>query len=107
MKSPWVWIVAFILLIWFFSEDKKVANSPAYEPYASEIESEPIQSYTPPETFGGYPCTGDCSGHEAGYNWAEENGVNNPDDCGGNSDSFIEGCQTYAEEQQSTEEIPE
>ena len=108
MKSPWVWVVGFILLIWFFSEDKKVANSPAaYEPYASESQSEPIQSYSPPATFGGNPCTGDCSGHEAGYNWAEDNGINNPDDCGGNSDSFIEGCQTYAEEQGADSGSPE
>jgi len=48
--------------------------------------------------FMGYPCTEDCSGHEAGYEWAEEQGITDPDDCGGNSDSFIEGCQAYAEE---------
>lgn len=40
------------------------------------------------------------TGHDAGYQWAEDNGVEDPDDCDGNSDSFIEGCQTYAEEQQ-------
>lgn len=44
------------------------------------------------------------SGHEAGRNWAEEKGIDDPDDCGGNSDSFIEGCQEYAEEQQEEEE---
>ena len=43
-------------------------------------------------------CTDDCSGHEAGYQWAEGNGVTDPDDCGGNSQSFIEGCLAYAEE---------
>lgn len=51
-------------------------------------------------TFHGYPCTQDCSGHEAGYEWAEENDITDPDDCGGRSDSFIEGCQAYAEESQ-------
>ncbi len=40
------------------------------------------------------------SGHDAGYQWAEDNGVEDPDDCDGNSNSFIEGCQTYAEEQE-------
>lgn len=49
-------------------------------------------------TFGGYPCTQDCSGHEAGYDWAAENGIDDPYDCGGNSQSFIEGCMVYAEE---------
>jgi hypothetical protein len=51
--------------------------------------------------FMGYPCTVDCSGHEAGYEWAEEHDIDDPDDCGGNSDSFIEGCQAYAEERQT------
>lgn len=45
----------------------------------------------------GKPCTEDCSGHEAGYQWAEEMGIDNPDDCGGNSQSFVEGCEAYAE----------
>lgn len=51
-----------------------------------------------PQTFNGYLCTVDCSGHEAGYEWAEEHGITDSDDCGGNSQSFIEGCQSYAEE---------
>jgi len=50
------------------------------------------------QTFHGYDCTEDCSGHEAGYDWAEEKGITDPDDCGGNSNSFIEGCRAYAEE---------
>lgn len=33
--------------------------------------------------FHGYPCTQDCSGHRAGYEWAERKGVTDPDDCGG------------------------
>lgn len=49
-------------------------------------------------TFRGYDCTVDCSGHEAGYNWAEERGITDPDNCGGRSQSFIEGCIAYAEE---------
>ena len=53
--------------------------------------------------FHGYPCTDDCSGHEAGYNWAEKKSIENPDDCDGNSNSFIEGCKAYAIEQQETE----
>lgn len=48
-----------------------------------------------------YGCTTDCSGHDAGWEWAEENGVSDPDDCGGNSLSFEEGCIAYAEEQQA------
>ncbi len=51
-----------------------------------------------PMTFMGDPCTSDCSGHEAGYAWAEENDITDPDDCDGNSNSFIEGCESFAEE---------
>jgi hypothetical protein len=54
------------------------------------------------QTFHGDPCTDDCSGHEAGYNWAERHNIEDPDDCGGNSNSFIEGCQTYATEHQES-----
>lgn len=54
--------------------------------------------------FHGYPCTQDCSGHEAGYEWAETNDITDPEDCGGNSNSFIEGCQAYAEEMGEEEE---
>ena len=52
------------------------------------------------QEFYGYDCTDDCSGHMAGYEWAEENGITDPDHCGGNSNSFIEGCIAYAEEYQ-------
>lgn len=69
----------------------------------------PPQSNNPPITppnqnpslmFKGYTCTIDCSGHEAGYDWAEDHDINDPDDCTGNSESFIEGCRAYTEEQQ-------
>jgi hypothetical protein len=52
----------------------------------------------PAQSFGAYHCTQDCSGHEAGYDWAEENGIEDVSDCGGNSNSFIEGCEEYVEE---------
>jgi hypothetical protein len=38
------------------------------------------------------------SGHDAGYQWAAEHGIEHPDECSGNSDSFIEGCEEYAQE---------
>ncbi|MCX6793401.1 MAG: hypothetical protein NTY12_05290 [Candidatus Falkowbacteria bacterium] len=50
------------------------------------------------EYFNGYECTDDCSGHEAGYDWADEKGIDDVDDCGGNSQSFIEGCESYVED---------
>lgn len=55
------------------------------------------------ESFHGYRCTHDCSGHEAGYEWAERHGITDPSDCGGRSQSFIEGCEAWAEEHPADE----
>ena len=51
------------------------------------------------KTFHGYTCTDDCSGHKAGYNWAARKGLTSEDQCGGRSNSFIEGCLAYVREQ--------
>lgn len=56
------------------------------------------ENYTSYESFGDYDCTEDCSGHEAGYDWAEENDIYDEYDCDGNSNSFNEGCLSYVEE---------
>jgi len=52
----------------------------------------------------------DGSGHDAGFQWAEENGIDDPAECGGNSVSFIEGCEEYANtvspESDPSEEMP-
>jgi len=55
-----------------------------------------------PSTLQGYDCTVDCSGHEAGYDWAEEHGIADGDDCDvagedSNSPSFAEGCHAYVD----------
>ena len=57
------------------------------------------------EDFKGYPCTEDCSGHEAGYEWAERNDIDDEFDCGGNSNSCIEGCQAFVEEQEENKRL--
>jgi hypothetical protein len=51
------------------------------------------------KTFYGYDCKGDCSGHVAGYNWASNKNVSDFSECGGNSNSFIEGCYAYVQGQ--------
>lgn len=56
------------------------------------------------QEFHNYPCTDDCSGHEAGYEWAQRKSIDDVDDCSGNSNSFIEGCQAYVEEEHQDEE---
>jgi hypothetical protein len=55
-------------------------------------------------TFGGYECTVDCSGHKAGYEWAEEKGITDEAECeqildkSPNRTSFYEGCMAYVED---------
>lgn len=49
-------------------------------------------------TFDGYECTDDCSGHQAGYDWAEQNDVDDESSCSTPSASFNQGCESYVEE---------
>lgn len=49
-------------------------------------------------------CTSDCSGHEAGFEWAREQDVTDASECSGNSDSFVEGCEAFAQARQQEAE---
>jgi hypothetical protein len=49
-------------------------------------------------------CTEDCSGHDAGYDWARDHDVTDPSDCSGRSQSFVEGCETYASAVEDSDE---
>src|SRR5580704_8919206 len=50
-------------------------------------------------TFGGFDCTDDCSGHSAGYKWADQHNIDDEADCpDGNSQSFHEGCIAYTQD---------
>ena len=77
-------------------------NQPSGKSYNSSPDSynfeNTVKDTEEAETFHGYECTDDCSGHEAGYNWAEENDISDENDCDGNSNSFNEGCRAYVEE---------
>jgi hypothetical protein len=54
--------------------------------------------------FGGYKCTKDCSGHKAGYEWAEAQGLTNQSQCwiilrrNPRRTSFYEGCLVYIDD---------
>jgi hypothetical protein len=53
------------------------------------------QGYSGPDAAG-FNCTVDCSGHEAGYRWAEQHSIDDEDYCpDGDSESFHEGCIAY------------
>jgi|YNPMSStandDraft_1061717.scaffolds.fasta_scaffold23882_2 hypothetical protein len=110
-----VWIIIIISGLWFagvfgdnstktqsYQNSTPVYSIPTSTTNSPSLEVTPVNDFENnifiPPTFHGYICTEDCSGHEAGYEWAEEHDITDPDDCGGNSQSFIEGCQAYAEE---------
>ena len=85
-------IIGIVVLIYLFSGSTKNKN-----PYESEtsqvnvITSSPItQTKKEDCQFPNDPYD-EGSGHYAGFEWEAENGY----ECGGNSDSFIEGCQEY------------
>lgn len=48
--------------------------------------------------FGGFECTDDCSGHAAGYRWAEEHTIDDETTCPMSSSSFHEGCVAYVQD---------
>ena len=50
--------------------------------------------------FRGYPCTKDCSGHAAGYRWADARDITDPNTCPYSNNSFWEGCLAHTDEQE-------
>ena len=50
--------------------------------------------------FGGYDCSDNCSGHVAGYRWAEAHSITAESDCPlrGGGISFYEGCLVYVDD---------
>ncbi|WP_397458510.1 hypothetical protein AB3464_28540 [Pseudomonas asplenii] len=48
-------------------------------------------------TFDGYECLVDCAGHQAGYDWAEQNQIDDESSCNTTSNSFNEGCASFVQ----------
>ncbi len=83
------------------SDNRSSYETPRYSYEETEDEDEleiEDKDYGSGLTYQGYPCTEDCSGHEAGYEWAWENDIDDPYDCDSNSQSFTEGCWSYVQE---------
>lgn len=61
-----------------------------------------VRSPTGKYFFSGKACSGNCSGHIAGYDWADDKSSYKPDlyeeDCASNSKSFSEGCLIFIED---------
>lgn len=104
-------ILVFIFIISAFGDDNSSSKSSDYTTTTNystsdEADSDETESYDEEEEtdsslgFNGYECTDDCSGHEAGYEWAEEHGITqyDVDNYSGNSNSFMEGMQSYVDE---------
>jgi len=81
------------------STESEAADASADAPIeASEVDPQDVEE----PVFEG--CTEDCSGHEAGFLWAQDNDISDESDCGGNSQSFIEGCEQFVQERQALAE---
>lgn len=90
--KDWIIFGGIIFALFFYFSYNSEFSLSSQSPSSSFQDKESSQSYK------GYECTDDCSGHQAGYEWARKKGITDPDDCGGNSQSFIEGCKSYAVE---------
>lgn len=75
------------------------------QPASYEVERDASEETAPRATFGGYPCADDCSAHIAGFQWAEERSIRDPDSCEGDTGAFIEGCRVYAESRAEDEAV--
>ena len=45
-----------------------------------------------------HPCATGCDSRADGYAWAEQQDIEDADDCVGPSPAFVDGCRTYVEE---------
>jgi hypothetical protein len=114
MKSVLILVLGFLIagliVAGESNQPDNVSMSPADSPLDGgqpalvRIESPPPRYVEPDNfetlTFGEYPCIPDCAEHEAGYQWGQEHGIRDADNCSGNTGAFMEGCRVYAEEQQ-------
>jgi hypothetical protein len=103
-------VAAGLLFLAYRSKPEAQINSTVpSSPTESTSTAEESSSDHGPSTFDGDNCTSDCSGHEAGYNWAQDNGIDDETDCdtagdNSNSPSFAEGCRDYVRENASNDD---
>jgi len=81
--------------------------TPEQEDRASEHADERLSDASYEDVGDTSQCTEDCSGHDAGFEWAREHDVTDATECSGDSQSFVEGCEAYASahEEASEEEL--
>lgn len=49
-----------------------------------------------PRYFGGYPCTHQCRDHAAGFEFARQVRLKDPNQCAGPTQSYVQGCRVYS-----------
>lgn len=85
------------------TESAAATASPYQKTVVSPLQSQQLISDSGPATlntaattFMGRPCPRlDCASELAGYHWAQENRISDPDDCAGSSGEFVAGCRLY------------
>src|SRR4051812_42676007 len=70
--------------------------TPQQEDQASEQAEERLADASYEDVGDTSQCTEDCSGHDAGFEWARDHDVTDSTECSGDSQSFVEGCEAYA-----------
>lgn len=99
-------IVAYIYYSNKNEQETREAYANARETYI-EVETEKLQNKSFSDVGDESDCIYDCSGHEAGFEWAKDNNIQNPLDCEGDSQSFVEGCESFVNELISIQQNPE
>ncbi|OAV22979.1 hypothetical protein AO371_1693 [Moraxella catarrhalis] len=104
------WIVL-MAVAYFYTKEKQAEeyrrDYAVAKQWYMEEETEKLASKGYLNIESGDDCTQDCSGHEAGFEWAKENEVGDVVYCEGTSQSFIEGCEAYVREMESIWNNPE
>lgn len=91
-KRTFFWTIVvgiFILFAW-------ISGSASTNQDGASTQSNESPTYQ--SEHGDNACTDDCSGHDAGYEWGEENEICDTDYDNGNSESFNEGVRAWAED---------
>jgi hypothetical protein len=92
------WIAVLAVVIYAVASH---SSDPSPNTAAATEQSYSSDAASTSETFDEDPCSIDCSGHQAGYDWAERNSIDDEDVCdraadNSNSPSFGAGCKAYA-----------
>lgn len=112
MRWTWLFAAALALAVGIPAMSKKRDTQSAIvsQPIAGSVPMgqgyviQPLPIRPLPASEWSTPCTDDCSGHDAGHQWAEDNDIDDEDDCTGNSQSFIDGCVQSVQERSGNDE---